>query len=284
MKNKTETVERDISPAEADAILQQHYERTAIGDFVQRQLKNSVSDRYAADMKAGHWLFTPQPIIFDDNQNLVDGQHRLEAVRKSGCTIRFLVSTGWPSKADNGVGVIDVIDTGKLRTVPDLLAMHGQKYASRYAGVARQIALISNQTTSGLGMSYAACVTILDKLGIRMAIDLILAKATHLRDFTTPVVGGIVFYYTTKPRKALAFADDLFNFTGEKGSPVQAFLAWSKTPRTTAEKLRGVATALRGLDAGEERQVIKPTLEAVRWLRSTNLKLAETVQELCPKS
>jgi hypothetical protein len=284
MKTNIETVERDITPAEASAILEQHYERTATGDFVQRRLKNDVVLRYAADMKSNHWLFTPQPIIFDDAQNLVDGQHRLEAVRHSGCTIRFMVSTGWPAKQNNGVGIIDVIDSGKRRSVVDMLAMHGQKYAGRYAGVVRNLALISHGQSSGLGLTYASCVYILDKLDIRSAITAILNKGDHLRDFAVPVVSCLTYYYTTKPRKALAFAEDLFNFTAEKGSPVQAFLSYNKTTRIPADRMRATASALRCYELGESRQVIKPTLEAIRWLRSTNEKLAVQIQALCPRS
>lgn len=281
---KIETTEQLITPAKANEIMERHYERIATEQYAQRPLLKSLAARYAADMKAGNWLFTPEAITFDEKGDLLNGQHRLEAIRLAGVPIRFMVSTGWPVNSNGSTaGVIDVIDAGKKRSVSDMLHMHGTKYSSRFSGTARGIALIANECTAGLGISYPAALFILDKLGIREAVEMIMAKATSLTDLKVPILSGLSYYYTTSPRKAIAFADDLFNFSAEKGSPVQAFLSWSKTKRNTADNLKGICSAIRAYELEESKQVIKPTTEAIRWLKSTNLKLAGAVIKVCPR-
>ena len=49
-------------------------------------------------MTSGYWKENGQAIVFDINGNLIDGQHRLNAVTHSGCTIRALVCTGAESE------------------------------------------------------------------------------------------------------------------------------------------------------------------------------------------
>jgi len=54
-------------------------------------IKAAVS-AYARDMQAGKWRPVHQPIAFDARNNLVDGQHRLHAIVKSGECIRMCVA------------------------------------------------------------------------------------------------------------------------------------------------------------------------------------------------
>lgn len=72
-------------------------------------------DGYVRDMLHDEWFFTASPIIFDEHGNLVDGQHRLTGVIKSGKPQTFLVVRGVSDKA------IFAIDKGKPRSVLDSL-------------------------------------------------------------------------------------------------------------------------------------------------------------------
>lgn len=47
---------------------------------------------YARDMIAGNWRALHQPLAFDADGKLIDGQNRLFAVIKSGCTIKSYVA------------------------------------------------------------------------------------------------------------------------------------------------------------------------------------------------
>lgn len=85
----------------------------------------------AADMAAGRWRFTGDPIRFDVNGNLVDGQHRLEGVVLSNTPVRMAVMRGLPTDSQ------EFIDIGRSRTIGDRLKMRGvDNYAVR-AGIAR---------------------------------------------------------------------------------------------------------------------------------------------------
>lgn len=87
---------------------------------------------YVHQLETGQWnMANPQPIIFDTDGLLDDGQHRLEAVILSGCATWFRVVWDAPPS------VRPVLDTGKSRTPMDLLAMqHGLSPAQAQVGAA----------------------------------------------------------------------------------------------------------------------------------------------------
>ena len=82
---------------------------------------------YAAEMTAGRWLYTADPIRFDEDGKLIDGQHRLRAIVKSGATIDLHVVRGLPREAQ------DAIDTGAARTASDALKVRGFKNGAALA-------------------------------------------------------------------------------------------------------------------------------------------------------
>lgn len=49
-----------------------------------RNLRQSVVERYCRDMKNGKWSLTHQGIAVSDDNVLIDGQHRLEAIKQLG--------------------------------------------------------------------------------------------------------------------------------------------------------------------------------------------------------
>lgn len=67
-----------------------------------RKLRQRTVEAFAADMRRGKWHITHQGIAFDEAGNLLDGQHRLAAIVKSGCTIEMLVTTGLPQSSGGG--------------------------------------------------------------------------------------------------------------------------------------------------------------------------------------
>lgn len=96
-----------------------------------------VSDRlvseYARDMVAGAFRFNGEAVKIAEDGTLLDGQHRLAAVVRSGITIKFLVIQGLPLDTQ------DTMDTGRRRTVGDQLAIHGEAYSRNLAAIARRV-------------------------------------------------------------------------------------------------------------------------------------------------
>lgn len=99
-----------------------------------RNVRQSVVARYRADMAEGRWTFAADPVRFDTDGNLIDGQHRLTALSEldKGVTIPMLVVRGLPADAQ------DVMDQGVKRTPGDQLALHGIKHANRIAAAIKQ--------------------------------------------------------------------------------------------------------------------------------------------------
>lgn len=85
-----------------------------------RPLTNAVVNRYARDMADGRWKMAGDPIRFSKTGKLIDGQHRLSAILKTGLTILCVVVT------DLDDSIFNVIDTGRVRSKSDVIYIeHG---------------------------------------------------------------------------------------------------------------------------------------------------------------
>lgn len=83
-----------------------------------RRLKKSVVRFYVQQMEAGAWAGdAPEPISFDQDGNLINGQHRLEAIVEADRPQRLLVARGVRRKTRL------LLDTGTPRTGADAIAM-----------------------------------------------------------------------------------------------------------------------------------------------------------------
>jgi hypothetical protein len=87
--------------------------------YQQRRVRTQHVDFLAREMRAGRWADLGEPLMFDINKKLVDGQHRLLAVIKSGVTIEFYVKDG--IKIEDYVK----INVGKARSTSDVLTGKG---------------------------------------------------------------------------------------------------------------------------------------------------------------
>jgi hypothetical protein len=108
-----------ITPEMATAILAK--------DAPNRPIKKHNVNRYAKDMSNGWWKQTGESLVFDQDRQLVQGQHRLHAVIQSGMTIEFVVVCGVESVSQ------DVMDTGARRSLGDQLARRGEKNCTSLA-------------------------------------------------------------------------------------------------------------------------------------------------------
>lgn len=106
----------------------------------QRNLRENHVATLAAIMRNGQWTTNHQGIAFDDKGRLMDGQHRLAAIVKSGVTVSMIVSRGWQ---DNGGLIMDTIDHNAKRTVGNSFQVtYGIKNANITAAIVRTVANI----------------------------------------------------------------------------------------------------------------------------------------------
>lgn len=98
-----------------------------------RNFRAVVASAYAADMAAGAWLENGQSIRFATDGTLLDGQHRLTAIKDSGVTLRMIVVRNLPNDTQM------TMDTGAKRTFADVLRMSGEKNAVNLAAVCLRV-------------------------------------------------------------------------------------------------------------------------------------------------
>lgn len=83
-----------------------------------RPFKKPSIQRYAVEMESGDWYETGDPIKFDTDFVLADGQNRLESIVRSGTTQVMYVARGLDPRARL------VIDDGDKRSFADNLVMN----------------------------------------------------------------------------------------------------------------------------------------------------------------
>lgn len=108
-----------MTPALATKLLQKNTNN--------RNLSQRRVAAYAAAMTGGQWVPDGSPIRIGISGLLLDGQHRLAAIVRSGMTIPLLVISGVSDEAQM------TMDTGKGRSFADLLALRGHADANTLA-------------------------------------------------------------------------------------------------------------------------------------------------------
>lgn len=86
-----------------------------------RPIKPRYVDWLAQQMADGKWVYNGETIIIGVDGTLIDGQHRLSAVVKSGCTIESEVIEGVDP------ATFHTIDSGTRRTAGDAFYVYGVK-------------------------------------------------------------------------------------------------------------------------------------------------------------
>lgn len=98
-----------------------------------RNISNARVQQYARDMQSGSWAYTGDPIRFNGDGKLIDGQHRLLACIESGRSFETLVLRNLP------LSVQEKLDQGKVRNAGDHLSLRGFEQARAVAAIARQL-------------------------------------------------------------------------------------------------------------------------------------------------
>jgi hypothetical protein len=127
-----------------------------VNNKMNRAINTTRVNEYARLMSAGLWKEeTGESIKIDEDNNVLDGQHRLLAIIKSGIQLNFLIVSGLETN------VFNVIDTGTSRTAADIFHIAGvmqpNNYASiitRYIGLSTgHMAVLRQDTKTGGGLA-----------------------------------------------------------------------------------------------------------------------------------
>lgn len=84
-----------------------------------RPIKRTNLNRLVKAIDNDEWQVTNQGIAFDPEGNLLDGQHRLLAIVKTGQTLKIMVARNMNPE------IFNVVDTGTARMASDILHISG---------------------------------------------------------------------------------------------------------------------------------------------------------------
>ena len=115
----------DVTPEMAKRWLEKHNHRN-------RSIRWKSVKLLATEMQRGRFVVNGDPIRFDKNRELLDGQHRLAAIVESGVILKNQLVV-----CNLDPGVMPTIDTGAKRSLYDQLKIDGIANAKELASAAR---------------------------------------------------------------------------------------------------------------------------------------------------
>lgn len=100
-----------VTPEKATAYLKRNVDNY-------RKISRATVALYAEEMKAGNWRLNGEPIVFDKNGKLKNGQHRLAAVITAGIPVEMTIIEGVEED-------VNVFDNGMKRSTKQMAQASG---------------------------------------------------------------------------------------------------------------------------------------------------------------
>lgn len=208
-----------------------------------RALSQWTVSHYAAEMSAKTWRHpTGEALIFDTNNVIQQGQHRLHAVVKSGETITFWVM--FNADPDD----FQVIDSGKKRTVANVLQMQGGKNAAVAATASRLLCMWMETDWDARNLTRSEIVEFhnkyFDSIQKGSAVGQHLCKSLRISAGHFAAVYAYVDIISKTTGQLDEFSEALTNgHMLAKDSPVLALRNWTYLPKIAA----GIHTQQKGV-------------------------------------
>ncbi len=114
-------------------------------------------DCYAEDMAKGRWELNGDAIKFNGDGTLLDGQQRLMACVQARKSFKSVVVRNLRSKAQ------ETMDTGRRRSLSDVLAMRGVPHATFVSGMVTTLIRIKTKEAHGTRISTRHGLEITDR-------------------------------------------------------------------------------------------------------------------------
>lgn len=202
-----------IGPEEAADILATRNKRN-------RKLSPKTVNEYARQMTAGEFPFIADPVRFDRDGNLIDGQHRLAAVVGSGQPQTFVIVRNLDPDTQK------YMDAGRKRTATDQLRIEGMPSPSVAASIGRFVMHWQAGDVPGFNTKFSTAEVVdfvesnLDKVEAASAHARALYRATR----ASQAISG-ASYVMAREVADVAAADEFFNLLAsgaglDTGSPI----------------------------------------------------------------
>lgn len=225
---KVKTELTTISPSQASDLLR--------GNKNNRRVSAPLVTRYARDMAAGNWQSNGSAIVMNGDGSLLDGQHRLMACIEAGVAFKTLVIRGISSDA------MATIDTGRSRSLSDVLAMRGEKNTRTLASVLRQAMIWGNTVPPAIPFRNARAnpspselLELLQRYPEARDATLI-ANKPHPRGMTGGIVGALALNLIVHIDDR-AYVDSFFNavMQGEGDTSSAPYALWHALVKRAGE-------------------------------------------------
>jgi hypothetical protein len=271
-----------ITPAMARERVDANREAVLAGKHRQRPVADGNKRRLKAAMIAGGFINNGDPIIFDENGYILEGQHRLEACAESGVTITVNIVVR-PSVV-NGIRTIETFG-GKPREMGiKLMLADGIKNYKRAAAVANMLSYIGSQRTDTLDIGQTREILTLFAPEFEAVEE---ASSFGQKELRSWFLGPVIWAAKIDRIRAVEFARLYTTMENvPKGHPTLALRVWvSNRPGLGGYAGRGelvnvVCSALRNHFEGLKITKIQAATTAHDWLLTQTKSLTRKVNEI----
>lgn len=178
-----------------------------------RKLSTNAVKVFTNDMIEKRWRFEGQPVRFDEALQLIDGQHRLHAIVRSGRAQLMLVLVGLPTESQM------VTDAGRKRTAADTFELMGKDHSTQVGALTRLIIQWNAGQIRTAGSHASDATSTVHQVEVEEADPSVTWAVTSARRFSgakhlTP--SAVAFFLwllaDTDPDGAVEYIDALANY------------------------------------------------------------------------
>jgi len=236
-----------------------------------RKIRLSVVEKYMREMENGEWVSSAQGVGIDSKNVLIDGQHRLMAIVRTGITCPLLVVFGLPTMAQ------EKTDRHAKRSMFDVMHLCGvgksrqQVCAAAFLCRSKKATNFSAPADSDVKASLQA-----HEEGLSFADSIY--KRRGGRSFPTGIMAAFCIGYEICGEKMMVFAEQYVTGTQlSHDDPAYRLLRWSSDASFSSaggtmrqfEAYRKTCYAINAFFAGDK---INQLREATEIVAPTSLK------------
>lgn len=237
-----------ITPDEARHALQFNAENN-------RRLSQEHLSKIIKDLQTGHWDFRADVIRFSKKGKLIDGQHRMMAIAKSGTPAESLIAYGLDEH------LIRKIDTTlRSRSYADGLRVDGAKYPNKLAAAAAVLKNIDTEEFSSRkrpnDFENDAMIA-LHAEGLEWALAQVPARIEPgIQAGAKEIYSAFAYLYPVDPEKIEALKDAYVHEGAPLGHPMNTLRRTVANFRKETPRVR-LMKVLRCIEAGLEGEQLK---------------------------
>ena len=201
-----------------------------------RKLSPNLVKLFTGDMAEDRWRFEGEPVRFDVHLHLIDGQHRLEAIVRSGKGQLMLVLVGLPSESQM------VTDAGRKRSAADIFALLGKEHSTQIAAVTRLVIQWKEGQIRTAGSHAADATSTVHQVEVEESDPYIAwavasaSRFTGARHLMPAAVGFFLWLLAeTDPMGAIEYIESLANYATSGADDPRLTVIKKLTQRLTYE-------------------------------------------------